>query len=473
MGVRVTFRALSLSNQGESSCNDTVVDTSHTRMNEGGDKMATNVGGFPPKKRVKKIGPFLKVKSGSAVVPIYRTESKGRVRFTLSFYRDGRRMRKMFSSIDEAKKEALFVAQRIQSGMQHVTDLKPHERDNYKAAEALLEKLNIPLFAAVEDYVRARNLAGDESLSVMATEYSKMFGNIVRRATVPEAVAELIKVREQDGASIKYLGQLRTTLNRFAVKFACPIIEVTGPDVDAWLRSLSISPVTRNSMLRCIKVLFTFAKAQNYLPSEKATAVELMQQVRVKLDDVTVFTPDEMTTLLHSASPELVPILAIGAFAGIRMAELNRLDWSAVDLERGFIEIRAGQAKTASRRVIPISDNLAAWLAPLKRKGKIVRTPDLQTFVPALARALKIDWPRNVLRDSFISYRIAIVQSADQVALEAGNSPSIIFKHYRELTTPDVAEKWFSILPKDGQWENTLRYDRKKRRVILNGVEYR
>jgi hypothetical protein len=76
-----------------------------------------------------------------------------------------------------------------------------------------------------------------------------------------------------------------------------------------------------------------------------------------------------------------------------------------------------------------------------------------------------------VLRDSFISYRIAIVQSADQVALEAGNSPSIIFKHYRELTTPKVAEKWFGIMPKEGQWENTLSYDRKKRRVILNGIE--
>jgi hypothetical protein len=54
-----------------------------------------------------------------------------------------------------------------------------------------------------------------------------------------------------------------------------------------------------------------------------------------------------------------------------------------------------------------------------------------------------------VLRHSFISYRIAIVQSADQVALEAGNSVTIIFKHYRELTTPEVAKKWFSILPKD------------------------
>ena len=35
-------------------------------------------------------------------------------------------------------------------------------------------------------------------------------------------------------------------------------------------------------------------------------------------------------------------------------------------------------------------------------------------------------------------------------ALEAGNSASIIFKRYRELTTPEVAEKWFSILPKQG-----------------------
>jgi hypothetical protein len=43
--------------------------------------------------------------------------------------------------------------------------------------------------------------------------------------------------------------------------------------------------------------------------------------------------------------------------------------------------------------------------------------------------------PKNPPSDSFISYRIADVKSADQVALEAGNSPSTIFKHYRELTT--------------------------------------
>jgi hypothetical protein len=63
------------------------------------------------------------------------------------------------------------------------------------------------------------------------------------------------------------------------------------------------------------------------------------------------------------------------------------------------------------------------------------------------------------------------VKSADQVALEAGNSPSIIFKHYRELTTPEVAKKWFGIMPKVGQWEKTFRYDRRTRTVTLPDSE--
>jgi hypothetical protein len=52
-----------------------------------------------------------------------------------------------------------------------------------------------------------------------------------------------------------------------------------------------------------------------------------------------------------------------------------------------------------------------------------------------------------VPRHSFISYRIAIVKSAGHVALEAGNSPAIIFRHYLELTTEETAKEWFGIGP--------------------------
>ena len=142
-------------------------------------------------------------------------------------------------------------------------------------------------------------------------------------------------------------------------------------------------------MLICVKVLFSYARTRNCLPAEQMTAAEQLKKVKIKHDDVAVFSPEEMRTILHAAPMHLIPILAIGAFSGIRMAELNRLDWSAVDLERGIIELRAGQAKTASRRIIPITDNLRAWLEPLPRKGKVVKHTLLHREVTALARALK------------------------------------------------------------------------------------
>lgn len=61
-----------------------------------------------------------------------------------------------------------------------------------------------------------------------------------------------------------------------------------------------------------------------------------------------------------------------------------------------------------------------------------------------------MEWPRNALRHSYISYRLAIVKDAARVALEAGNSPDIIFKHYRELVTEEDAQEWFSIVPSEG-----------------------
>ena len=433
--------------------------------------MVTKAGPQGPKTTRKRGGAFLKVKAGSAVVPIYRTESKGRVRFTLSFYRDGRRERKVFTNLDAAKKEALFVAQRIQVGMQHVTDLKPHERDHFKAAVAMLGKIGVPLVAAVEDYVRARELAGSESLASMASEYGKLFKKVIRKATTGEIVAEMLLNRKQDGASKVYIGQLKTTLNRFSTHFPGDILAVTANDIDSWLRSLDVAVGTRNSMLRCVKVFFSFARSRNYLPEDKSTAADNVRLVKSVSEDVMVFTPDQMRTILHAAPPRLLPILAIGAFSGIRVAELNRLDWSAVDLERRIIEIRAGQAKTASRRVVPITDNLAAWLEPLKRKGKVVAAKYLHCDVAGLTDALGIDWPRNVLRHSFISYRIATVKSADQVALEAGNSPAIIFRHYRELTTEEIADEWFGILPKEGQMDNSFLWNKRTGKKILNGVE--
>jgi hypothetical protein len=59
-------------------------------------------------------------------------------------------------------------------------------------------------------------------------------------------------------------------------------------------------------------------------------------------------------------------------------------------------------------------------------------------------------WKHNALRHSFISYRVAQTQNVAQVALEAGNSPRVVFSNYRELVRPADAAKWFGIAP-DGE----------------------
>ena len=124
-----------------------------------------------------------------------------------------------------------------------------------------------------------------------------------------------------------------------------------------------MAPRTRNNLRGSIAALFGFAKGRKYLPKDH----DELEAVPVAKDaggEIEIFTPGEMAELLAVATPEVVPFLAIGAFAGVRHAELQRLDWANVKREGDLIEIRAGKAKTASRRVIPILPNLRAWLAP-------------------------------------------------------------------------------------------------------------
>jgi t-SNARE complex subunit (syntaxin) len=53
--------------------------------------------------------------------------------------------------------------------------------------------------------------------------------------------------------------------------------------------------------------------------------------------------------------------------------------------------------------------------------------------------------------NSCISCRVAQTQNVGQTALEAGNSPKIIFSNYRELVKPADALKWFGIEPEAPQ----------------------
>src|SRR5439155_24355194 len=162
------------------------------------------------------------------------------------------------------------------------------------------------------------------------------------------------------------------------------------------------------------------------------------------------------------ASSDIRPCIALAAFAGLRSEEILRLEWADLDRRPGFIEVSAHKAKTAARRLVPVTDNLAVWLASAPRYTAHVWPHSKAWFFESIREAMltinetrkeergpkfpPFAWRQNALRHSFISYRLADAQDVNRVALEAGNSPQIIFRHYRELATPEQARSWFAII---------------------------
>jgi hypothetical protein len=98
--------------------------------------------------------------------------------------------------------------------------------------------------------------------------------------------------------------------------------------------------------------------------------------------------------------------------------------------------------------LVPILAPLAEILKTAeKAKGKIFdysKPSYFSRFLLGTIEAAGIESKDNGLRHSFCTYRLASVQSAAQVALEAGNSPKTLFKYYRELATEEDAAIWFA-----------------------------
>ncbi len=402
-----------------------------------------------PSDNIESKGPHATVRHGSVTVPIYAGTTGGKIRYTIAFHLDGRRQRRMFTDLDKAKREAKLAAERIQRGMAANNDLSSRDRELFVAARKLLAPLNVPMLAAIEEYVRAKAVLKDMPLVTAAQEFMRQNTGVTLGVTVPQIYQELLVAKKQDGVGNDYQIQLKAILGFFSRDFPGPILHIKSDHIDQWLRKTTRTATSRNNRLQNIRILFNFAKQRNYLPKTDTTEASHVARVKVPAQDIAIYTPKQFEALLRAAPVHLIPLLTIGGFTGMRAAELARLDWSAVNLDRKIIELRATQAKTAARRLIPISDNLAAWLAPFVGEGSVIPNLRIRDEATALAKDTEIGWPKNVLRHSCISYRVALTGDVPRTALESGNSPAIIFRHYREVVDEAAAKAWFGIMPPD------------------------
>src|SRR5262249_21577987 len=158
-----------------------------------------------------------------------------------------------------------------------------------------------------------------------------------------------------------YLDDLTGRLERFAQDCNKHCCNVTTADLQDWLDGLELSPQSYRNYRTVLHTLFRFAVAKGFAADNP---VEGTEKIKVRNGDVHLFKHEEMARLLQAADvhyPDFLPCLAIGAFAGLRSAEIERLDWQDIDLKSRHIIVAASKAKTASRRIVPIHDNLAAW----------------------------------------------------------------------------------------------------------------
>jgi integrase len=256
-----------------------------------------------------------------------------------------------------------------------------------------------------------------------------------------------------------YTKDLRHRLNHFADDFKdYRIHEVTTSKTECWLHGLKLSPRSINNFMGAIRTLFTYAAARHYLPTGHPGASEL-EKMTDPGKSIEIFTPSEMTRIFHNARPEIIPFLALGAFGGIRSAEIQRLSWADVKWDQGIIEIASGKAKTRARRLVPMNGCLRVWLQPhCQKTGAIVPFSNADNQLTSLTEAVNADcmkenpltsfkWKANALRHSYASYRLAKCENENQVAHECGNSPAMIYKHYRALVSRTEADLWFGIRP--------------------------
>ena len=359
----------------------------------------------------------------------YSDSNRPHLKFVVNYREAGKRKRTFFETKQQADSFAAFKNAELKcNGAEHA-EFPTALRVMAQHAVEQLKPFCRTIADAVKHYVA----------HLKATE---------RSCTATQLVEELLKAKEADGVSRSHLKDIRSRLGVFAEKFDGQMIAaITTAQLDDWLRALPFSPATRNHYRNVLVLGFNFAVKRGYAIENPAKETD---KAKEHSRDIGILTVTETARLLESATPDVLPYLAIGLFAGLRSAELERLDWSEIDFESGLIEVKAQKSKTAQRRLVTMQPNLREWLLPLrKHKGNVTPSNCFRQFFEQAREAAGInEWPVNALRHSFASYHLAHFKNAASTALELGHHDSrITFAHYRELVKPKDAERYWNVKP--------------------------
>lgn len=306
--------------------------------------------------------------------------------------------------------------------------------------------------------------------------YLKHATRLREEITVPEMIERFRESRQKLKKSDRYVKQLKVSLGSLGeLHPLTKAHELTQDDVETWLaaNAKNWGPVTRDNYLGDVSAMYGWAcgKTRGYARMNPAKDVERVNPRRGKIIALHV---DRATELLQAAAEQrrwrVLGYVVLGMLGGIRPAEIERLDWEAVDLDEKHVIVLATDAKTAARRVVDLTDEAVAWLRlipmPL-RSGPILAKKGwvdewtifrrelgwnvgrkTKHLVPPVAPMVHGKWPHDAMRHTFASMHWAEHQNEALLQVQMGHrSAKMIHEHYRAVKTRAEASIFWRFTP--------------------------
>lgn len=419
-----------------------------------------------PAQKIKKCPLEIVVEKGQRI-PIYHTPDtkNGKVynSYTIVFIQAGKRIRRRATTIDAARDIAISFTRQLGDGVGHVAALTPSQVADFASAQQILRQHpGATLTSAVAEWAAAHTALGRGGGSIVVACEAQRKALLKRSGYTPALVSEVYEAfmasQKREGASTRYIEDCTSRIGQIKDTFRGYIHAVDKADIEAWLNKKNVGMRTRKNYRAAAVTFWAFAKAQGYLPRDQQTEAELLPKSKrtkaARLSaEIGVYEPAQLRRILESAPDHLMPVFAIGAFAGLRSSELHSLKLS--DIHPSFIEVSADDSKTAVRRHAPVTIALKEWLALYQRpENRDIRLCSRFAHEKGLARAMSkavrdagVKPVHNGLRHTFCSARVAATDDVKQTSREAGNSPAIILKHYVKVMTRAKGQAWFNVRP--------------------------
>jgi integrase len=411
------------------------------------------------------------VKVGPIEIPLYRYKD-GRTVFADTF--GGPRKIRSFTDESRARAEAEKVALRAIRGETIRHELRPSDIDAFRRMLQICQPFDIAPTVALEEWAAAKAICGE--VGILQAAKTGMASLRISSKTVPEVISSYMEHLRYAALSVPYIETREDDLILFRDDFKGDIAAITPDDIKAWLAKRDVGPRRRNNLRAALVSLFIFARDKKWLPNQEKTAPEFVPRIKIRRGTIEVWTPSEIRFWLQHIQQEMLPWLVLTSFSGIRSEEVcppahyshkDRLRWEDFHWGKKVIIVREDVTKTR-RRMVPMLDNLIAWLLPWRNaRGPVIpegRRYDnevrrLKKLSASLTKKAKADplnyhhpipgltWRRNAHRHSYGSYRMAMVKNAGQVREEMGNSIAMIDNNYNEPQFEEDALHWFSVFP--------------------------